>query len=428
MATRSVPPSASRPRALRRDPQRRVVGGVCAGIAARLGVDPLVLRVAFVAAAAAGGAGVALYGLAWALIPAADEAPGTRRTPTGRAAVETALGGGLLLLSVLLAFREAGLWFSDAIVWPLVLVAAGGALLWRQSLGGPGHADEPAAGATPEAVARRGVAPAVDRDGDSGSDLPARAAVISRTGLGIALVVAAGLAFLQATGSLSAARDVVLAALVVMVVLAVIFAPWIVRLGRSLAAERAARIRSQERAELAAHLHDSVLQTLALVQRRAGRPQEVAALARRQERELRTWLSGRRPMPGEQHLAAALASAAEEVERRHGVEVEVVAVGDAPLDEGGEALVAAAREAIVNAAKFGGGSPVDVYAETDAERLQVFIRDRGPGFDLESVPPDRRGIRESIVGRMSRHGGHAAIGRGPTGGTEVELTLERPRS
>ena len=250
---------------------------------------------------------------------------------------------------------------------------------------------------------------------------------MSRTGLGVALVVAAGLAFLQATGALSAARDAVLAALVAAVVLGVIFAPWVLRLVRSLGAERAERVRSQERAEMAAHLHDSVLQTLAMVQKRADDPREVAALARRQERELRTWLSGRgAAAAGERRLETALEAVAGDVEREHGVPVEVVAVGDAGLDERGEALLAAAREAIVNAAKFGEGSAVSVYAEAGEARLAVFVRDRGPGFEPAAVPADRRGVRESIVGRMERHGGRATIASSPGQGTEVELVLERP--
>ena len=251
------------------------------------------------------------------------------------------------------------------------------------------------------------------------------AASISRVGVGVALVIAAAFAFLQATGALSAARDVILSVLAVVVVLGVIFAPWIVRLVRSLTTERAERIRSQERAEMAAHLHDSVLQTLAMVQRRAGEPNEVAAIARRQERELRAWLAGR-PAPGQvARLAPALEAAAAEVEERHGVPVEVVAVGDRDLDAAAEAVLAAAREAMTNAAKFGGGSTVDVYAECANDRLQVFVRDRGPGFDPDAIPADRRGVRESIVGRMERHGGRATITSAPGAGTEVELLLAR---
>ena len=167
--------------------------------------------------------------------------------------------------------------------------------------------------------------------------------------------------------------------LVVVVALTLILAPWWLRLVRGLTAERAERIRSQERSEVAAHLHDSVLQTLALVQKRAGDPRAVASLARRQERELRAWLDGGRPEPGES-LASSLEAAAAEVEETHGVPIDVVAVGDAPVDERGAALVAAAREALVNAAKFAGGAPVQLFAEVGEERTEVFVRDRGPGL------------------------------------------------
>jgi signal transduction histidine kinase len=161
-----------------------------------------------------------------------------------------------------------------------------------------------------------------------------------------------------------------------------------------------------------------------MVQRRADDPQEVAALARRQERELRAWLAGR-PAPGQAaRLAPALEAVAADVERRYGVPVEVVVVGDRALDAGVEAVVAAAREAMTNAAKFGDGSPVDVYAESANGRTQVFVRDRGPGFDPADLPPDRQGVRESIVGRMERNGGRATITSAAGAGTEVELVLE----
>ena len=231
--------------------------------------------------------------------------------------------------------------------------------------------------------------------------------------------------------------DVVLAALAVAVALSVIFAPFIARLAGELGEERRRRVREQERAEMAAHLHDSVLQTLALMQQRAEDPREVATLARRQERELRAWLAGRGRVGTAsitQTLAGALEAAAGEVEATHRVPVEVVAVGETALDERGEALVAAAREAMVNAAKHGGPEPVRVFAEAEDGTLavyaeaadgeaRVFVRDRGPGFDPAAIPPDRRGIRESIVGRMARHGGRATIHTTPGAGTEVELVL-----
>ena len=398
---------------MRRDRAAGWLGGVCAGVARRYGIDPALVRLAFVIATAAGGFGIFLYALLWLVIPA-GEAQRRRRLPTGRGAIEVAAGTGLLLMSVLLGFRELGIWFSDAIVWPLVLIASGGALIWRGSA---------TAAAAPEAPATAPLVRGETADATGAPEVKRAAAAMSRTGVGVALVIAAGFVFLQATGALSAARDVILAVIAVVVVLGAIFAPWIVRLFRSLTEERAQRIRSQERAEMAAHLHDSVLQTLALVQRRSTDPQEVAALARRQERELRAWLA-ERPAPGKSaSLAPALEAAAAEVEERHGVPVEVVVVGERELDANLEALVAAGREAMTNAAKFGAGSPVDVYAESNSDAVHVYVRDRGPGFDPAALPPDRHGVRESIVGRMERHGGRARIASDPETGTEVELEL-----
>jgi signal transduction histidine kinase/phage shock protein PspC (stress-responsive transcriptional regulator) len=388
---------------LRRTPEERVLGGVCGGVARATGVDPLLPRLAFVVAATAGGFGVLAYALLWVLLPVAGEdeasaAPGRR---PDRASLEIAAGAILLVLAVVLGLRELGWWFSDALVWPTALVAGGAALLWRQAQRAERPPTEPA---TPAERTRE------------------RVEIVSRAGVGVALVIAAALVFLQLTGALEAVRDVALGAIAVAAVLGAIFAPLAVRLVRLLSSERDARIRSQERAEVAAHLHDSVLQTLALVQRRADDPKAVATLARRQERELRAWLFGRTG-PSADRLTGALEAVAGEVEADHGVEVDVVAVGDAALDERGRALVAAAREAIVNAAKFGGGGPVSVYAEAGEGGLQVYVRDRGPGFDLAAVPPDRRGVRDSIVGRMERHGGRASIHAAPGAGTEVELVL-----
>jgi signal transduction histidine kinase len=396
----------SAPRAvLRRDLDNRVVAGVCAGIGRRIGLDPVILRVAFVVAAAAGGVGILLYGLAWLLIPA--ERPGRARALARalprRASWQVAAGVGLLVLALLLFLRESGVWFSDALVWPVVLAAMGTALIWHRT------------------TARR---PRTTRL--RGLPRPPDPITRGRVLLGASLVVGAALLFLLWNDALGAARDVVLVLLAVVVALALILTPLWSRLAKSLAEERAARIRSQERAELAAHLHDSVLQTLALVQRRAEDPRVVAALARRQERELRAWLSETPRRGSAESLAAALESVATEVEEAHRVAIEVVAVGDARVDGRGEAVVAAAREALVNAAKFAGDEPIAVYAEADDARIHVFVRDRGPGFDLTAVPADRRGVRESIVGRMERVGGRAVLTSSPREGTEVELLVERP--
>jgi signal transduction histidine kinase len=248
---------------------------------------------------------------------------------------------------------------------------------------------------------------------------------LGRIALGTALVAGGGLVFLELNDALRPARDVLLSVLVLVAALALVLAPWWVRLVRSLAAERAERVRTQERAEVAAHLHDSVLQTLALLQKRPDDPRAVATLARRQERELRAWLNGGRPVGERTTLAGALEDAAGEVEAAHRVAIDVVAVGDCPLDSRGEALVAAAREALVNAAKFAADAPISVYAEVNDDAIEVFVRDRGPGFDLAAVPADRRGVRESIVGRLERHGGRAEIRSGAGTGTEIELAVER---
>jgi signal transduction histidine kinase len=399
---------------LRRDPANAMLGGVCAGIARSLGVDPIITRVGFVVVTI-GTSGIAAvaYLLAWALIPAAAGGAATRELPRRRrGSWRIAFGVALLALSVLLAFRQLGLWWSDALVWPLTLAAFGVALLWSLSRPRP-EPEEPGADlatpAAPEAAAELG------RE---------RAGRLSRAGFGIALIVGAALLFLWAKGVLDAAGDVALAALVVTLAIILISAPFWWALLRRLTVERSARIRSQERAEVAAHLHDSVLQTLALVQRRSGDPGEVAKLARHQERELRSWLAGSEARPGER-LADALRAAAEQVEEAHGAPVEAVVVGDAPLDERLEALVAATREALTNAAKFASeGGEVRLYAEIENGAARVFVDDRGPGFDLETIPADRRGVRESIIGRMQRHGGRVEIRSAPESGTEVELEIE----
>jgi signal transduction histidine kinase len=400
---------------LRRDADGAVLAGVAAGLARRLGVDPLIVRVAFVAASAAGGFGLALYLLGWAVMPGRDGERAPIERIAGRRETWLVVAGMVLLaLAALLLLRAWGIWFSDAIVWPVILAAAGGALIWRQSqegsdpLGPPADSPRPVRGSDPLTLPR--------------VSLPRDA--FGRVLVGAALVVGGALVFLWLNDALQPARDVLLAVVVVLVALTLILAPWWLRLVRGLSAERTERIRSQERAEVAAHLHDSVLQTLALMQKRASEPREVAALARRQERELRAWLNGRRAA-GDATVALALEAVAAEVEEAHGVPVEVVAVGDAPLDERAQALVAAAREALVNAAKFAPGGPVALYAEVDAETIEVFVRDRGPGFDPAAVPDDRRGVRESIVGRMERHGGRAVVHSAPGAGTEVELVIRR---
>jgi signal transduction histidine kinase len=403
-----------------RDPDNGVVAGICAGLGQRFGIDPVLLRIGLVVVVIAT-AGVALvgYGLAWLALPVRGRQQARRESPVlprlGRGGWRVGAGAGLLTLSALLVFRELGLWWSDALVWPLVLAISGAALLWRQSRA---MAPDPTATAAAEA----GRAPELARSEQRRRAGPAD---LYRGGFGIALVVGAALLFLSTNDALGTTREVVLATLAGVMALALILAPFLWRLGRNLASERAERIRSQERAELAAHLHDSVLQTLTLMQKRAGNAREVAALARRQERELRSWLFDGAERRDGASLAAALEAAGAEVEDAHGVAIEVVSVGDRRIDPQGEALIAATREALTNAAKFAGDAgAIAVYAEMDRERAQVFVRDRGEGFEPAAVPADRRGLRESIIGRMARNGGSATVRSSPGEGTEVELVIE----
>jgi len=408
--------------------RRGLLGGVLAGIADRLGLDPVVLRVIFVVATVAtSGILLLFYVVAWAVLPAGGEGGPTVRPLASlrvRSDWRVATGVGLLVLSVLLAFRQLGIWWSDTLVWPLALVAFGAALLWGRSRASePPRQPAPRAWAAGEpAATEAGGAEPAERRGAPFADL-------YRGVFGVLLVIGAGLLVLSSNQIFGGLRDAALTAVVVIVAVAMILAPFLWRLGRNLAAERAERVRSQERAEMAAHLHDSVLQTLTLVQKRADDPREVAALARRQERELREWLAGDGRASTERSFAAALRAVAEAVEDDHRVAVDVVVVGDREIDDGAEALLGAAREALLNAAKHAPEpGPIRVYAEVQEERTELFVRDRGPGFDPAGVPADRRGVRESIVGRMRRAGGRAEVRSTPGEGTEVSLEMPHPQA
>lgn len=202
-----------------------------------------------------------------------------------------------------------------------------------------------------------------------------------------------------------------------------LLAPWWLRLLRQVSVERERRVREFERAEIAAHLHDSVLQTLTLIRAKADDPDAVARLARAQERDLRSYLYQERRSPADS-VATALAAAMSEVEDTHGVSIDVVSVGDAPTSEALRAAVGAAREAATNAARHGVG-PISVYAELTSGRYQVFVRDGGPGFDPTAVPPDRLGIRNSIIGRVRRQGGDAEVHSATGTRTEVAISVAR---
>lgn len=392
MSTTAAQPDTPR---LYRRRDGRLLGGVARGLADHLGVDVTAVRVVFIVLAAFGGAGVVTYALLWVFAP---QDPRGVETPADRErSLAALLGLGSLGLGALLVLRAVGLGVDLRWLLPIVAVLAGVVVLWRQ-------ADE-------DARTRWRQATGTQR-------LPGAA----RAGGGAVLVLLGAGAFLVGPANFDGTAGAVVAATVVAAGLALVSAPWWVRMARDLSTERAARIREQERAELAAHVHDSVLHTLTLIQRHVDDPRQVARLARAQERELRGWLY--RPRP-EATVSAALERVAADVEDAHGVTVEVVVVGDCPLDERLVALRDATREALVNAAKYAGADPITVYAEVEPEQITVFVRDRGPGFDLDAVPADRLGLRQSVVGRMARHGGRAEVRSVRGEGTEIQLSLPR---
>ncbi|HUF31981.1 MAG TPA: PspC domain-containing protein [Acidimicrobiales bacterium] len=379
---------------LERRPDDALVAGVAAGLARHVGVDPLVVRVLFVVLTVAGGSGPLLYGAFWAFVPqvAVDDRRGRR--PAGQLVQLPALAA--IALGGLLVASQLGFAIGQTALWPALVVGAGVALVWRQA---------------DDAQRARWMG-----DASTGG--------VTRVVAGVVLLVVGVTAFLATSVDVGVLGTSLVAVVAVVAGLAVTFAPWWWRLLGDLQDERRERIRSQERAEVAAHLHDGVLQTLALIQRHADSSTDVSRLARRQESELRTWLFAGDESP-DVRLAAAVRAAAAELEGRYGVPVEVVTVGDCDLDDRLRALVAALREAVVNAAKFAGGVEVDVYLEVSDDEVEAFVRDTGAGFDPAAVPGDRRGLAESVIGRMERHGGEAVVRSAPGEGTEVELRVGR---
>lgn len=420
----AVPIEDERPlRKLYRSGDGRWLGGVARGLAGHLGLPVVWVRLIFVGLFMADGLGALLYAAFWFFVPLGVGGVDAQRPPSA-VTTETSSDGRRRLVArkpdkgqlvALLAMVIVAMVFvgnvdlgssTKAYLWPTLLVAAGVALVWRQA--------DNARRARWMAVGRR-----------------RRTLTIARAGAGVLLVGAgvSGIVVLQ--GSTSHLSSVLQAALAVLVGVALLAGPYLVRMMQDLSEERLMRIRAQERAEVAAHVHDSVLHTLTLIQRNAENAGEVRRLARAQERDLRQWLykpegTGKDEADEPDTLAEAVRRNAAEVEDKHGVPIEVVIVGDCPLDDPLTAQMQAAREAMVNAAKYGGeGGAVQVFAEVEGKTVFVSVRDRGPGFDLDSVPDDRMGVRESIIGRMQRNGGTARLRAVPGGGTEVELEMER---
>ncbi|WP_245716649.1 ATP-binding protein [Nocardia mikamii] len=403
---RGADPVLAQPRLLRRS-GGRVVGGVAGGIADHLGVDVFKVRMAFVLLSALMGAGIVAYGLLWIFTSSGADGP----PPT---ASERRQAVGLVLLGLALSVSMAWLFNGTAarVVAPIIVVAVGAALVWRE----------------------------FDAEGPrSILGLPARPTVLTWTRIlaGATLIVVGLGVVVLARIDLSSLGSALIAVAVTLIGVGLLTVPLWLRMMRALNAERAARIRNEEREEIASHLHDSVLQTLALIQRQADDPQEVARLARSQERELRKWLF-EDSMPAQSSLAAALRTIAGEVEDQHGVQVTPVTVGDVSMDVGDTgfglpkehftALLGATREALVNAAKHAGVPTIDVFAEVEPHQVSIFVRDRGTGFDPAAVPADRQGLAKSIHARIERRGGTVEVQTAPGRGTEVRIMMPRKDS
>ena len=397
MSTAPLPARAP----LTRPSEGRVLAGVCRGISVHVSVDVVMVRIVFVVLALASGAGLVAYLFLWAMTPveetavvidpaqpataadAADPPAAGTTSAIPRGAVLLAIGTLTTVAGMIALLQGSGRDVRAGLLLPVLLVAIGAVVAWA------------------------GV------DGWRGLGA-------ARLAVGLGIVVLGLLAFVTRGQSAGQVWDVALATLSILVGTALICVPFAVRLWADLRREQDARVRETERADIAAHLHDGVLQTLALIQRGAEDPSYVTQLARKQERELRGWLYGSNEDPS-QTLGAAASAVAAEVEDLHGVPVDVVVTGDRALDDGGRALVRAMREAMLNAVRHG-SPPVSAYVEIGPASVEAFVRDHGSGFDPEAVPADRLGVRESILGRMRRHGGTAQVRRRDPG-TEVILTM-----
>jgi signal transduction histidine kinase len=390
----------------------RLAGGVAAGIAAKTGLNVTLVRIVFVLATLGSGFGAAVYVVAWLLIPAAGQRHniGSKALADVRGLALTAALGSLLVVILLVASAVGASWLAD-LAWPLIVSAAGLVLIWRNA-----PEDE-------QALIRRVAEPLLGLTGDL-----RLSRIVIRAVLGLALL-GAGLGVLLSGHPRRYALRPLSGVVLIVAAIVVALGPWWLRVARDLVTERQARARAEERSDMAARVHDSVLQTLALIQLKAESPQQVIQLARAQERELRSWLfDGTAPGSlGDQAttLAAGVRLIQQDVEAQHGVSVEAVTVRDCDLDDDLGALLAAAREATVNAVKWSGAPVVSVFAEVEPAQVSLYVRDRGRGFDPVAVPGDRKGLAESIHARMARHGGTANVRSVPGEGTEVSLRMPR---
>lgn len=382
-------------------PPAALMGGVCAGIATHLGVNVWLVRAIFVGLLFLNGVGALAYALAIALIPAGNPASSQLAAPTrlatqlnqlqskdGRDQATTIFSGVVLLaLAAILVAWSRG-WLESNAYLPLLIIGCGAALAWSQA--------------------------------EEVMHTPRSMAAIARLAAGLALAVLGVLIWLSDHTDMSGMLIGAFAALVMLSVVALVLAPLWLGVIRQLSQTQAAQARASERADIAAHLHDSVLQTLTLLRAQADDPQRVAALALSQERELRAWLYGDNH-PTNENLRSEVESISREIEQLYGVPVDSVIVGDTPATAKTRVLTSALREALANAVRHG-KPPISLYVEVSGQEVEAYVRDHGAGFELEAINPDRHGVRDSIIGRMQRHGGSATI-RAREPGTEVCLRL-----
>ena len=384
---------------LRRSASDRVLLGVCGGLGTGIGVDPVLVRLAFVLGVVAGGIGPVAYAALAVLLPGPPRGEPRRE---GRARRQEAMAIVLLIVPACIALDGADLLLPTGVVAPGGLLLGGLALIWRR--------------ASSSRLAREG-------EDAPGWARPAAIEVL-RVGGGVVLLGSGAFVLLEQSGDVAAAGSAVITAATVAAGIGLLVAPRLARARSAAALERSERVRVEERERVAARLHDSVLQTLALIQR-SDDSRRSQGLARRQERELRAWLYGGEDLDAPATFGAALRHAAEDVEERYGIVVDLVQPSDTGLDEPLTALVGAAREAMTNAGKHAGVEEVSVLARVTGDEASVFVRDRGSGFDRAKVPPDRHGLSESIEARLARAGGRATIVSAPGAGTEIELVLPR---
>ncbi len=385
----------------------RALGGVAAGIGKHVGIRPIIVRFAFVVLVSFGGLGALLYAVFWAVLPVE---PGNRpvsRRETGQLVAFVALAAGIGMVQV------ASGWNLGHVVlgWLVAVIAVGAGIIWHQA--------DPERRLRWTQVAPRWQWLAAITEGSR------RSLALRLIGGGVLVVVGlVGITVVISpfSGGLTPMLNGLLFTLIAVAGLGLVLGPLVWRVVVALRDEREARIREQERAEIAAMVHDQVLHTLALIQRSASDPREVSRLARGQERTLRNWLYKPTASPTER-LSAAMEAVSAEVEDAFAISVDTVVVGDCEVDEQVRALVAAAREALVNAGKHAKVQTVSLYAEVEPGQVSVFVRDRGVGFDRAEVEDDRHGVSGSIIGRMRRHGGEAEILSTPGEGTEVRLMM-----